>query len=255
MAEDERRRYRLLRGAYAYMGSSPFGNKIGNASGSIASFDTDLAAPLISLFLHIEPHQEGTGDPSPENVRPITGYTGVNVYVSPTGQIGDAVVYPISFAAAGTVYGGTLDVTKGTLTVDRALITFTTSNSSVTKSSLTALDIFLVNGSGKTVDYVLDENVKLDKFHFVNRTSTQGVNDAWKGTSATQLRIGFSTYGTTTLAQFKEWLDANTLQMVATLATPQTYQLTPTEVRTLIGTNNIFMDADGTVNVEYQYRS
>ena len=32
------------------------------------------------LVLGIEPVQSGSGDPSPDNVRPITGYTGVNVF-------------------------------------------------------------------------------------------------------------------------------------------------------------------------------
>ena len=53
---------------------------IKTASGSIASFDDggdDL--PLKSLLVNIEPKQSGSGDPSPSNVRPISGYESVNV--------------------------------------------------------------------------------------------------------------------------------------------------------------------------------
>ena len=32
------------------------------------------------LVLGIEPVQSGTGNPSPDNVRPISGWTGLNVY-------------------------------------------------------------------------------------------------------------------------------------------------------------------------------
>lgn len=40
---------------------------------ALASFETNAALPIRALTLDIEPIQEGTGDPSPENVRPITG--------------------------------------------------------------------------------------------------------------------------------------------------------------------------------------
>jgi len=41
---------------------------------------TDAAAyPVDSCVTTLEPVQEGSGDPSPENVRPITGYTGVEL--------------------------------------------------------------------------------------------------------------------------------------------------------------------------------
>ena len=36
--------------------------------------------PVKELVVGIEPVQEGTGDPSPDNVRPITGWTGANVW-------------------------------------------------------------------------------------------------------------------------------------------------------------------------------
>lgn len=35
--------------------------------------------PMKSVVLKLVPHQEGSGDPSPSNVRPISGYTAVNV--------------------------------------------------------------------------------------------------------------------------------------------------------------------------------
>ncbi len=48
------------------------------ASGAIASFpDGADNVPVKSLVVNIEPVQEGAGDPSPENVRPISGWTGM----------------------------------------------------------------------------------------------------------------------------------------------------------------------------------
>ena len=39
----------------------------------IASFRTNAALPIKSMVTNFEPKQEGEGDPSPENIRPITG--------------------------------------------------------------------------------------------------------------------------------------------------------------------------------------
>lgn len=52
-----------------------------SASGDIASFsDGADDVPMKSLNVTITPKQSGSGDPSPSNVRPITGYSTVNVY-------------------------------------------------------------------------------------------------------------------------------------------------------------------------------
>lgn len=52
---------------------------IESVSGSIATFNTDISANLIDMKIHFLPVQEGTGDPSPDNVRPIHGWDGVTV--------------------------------------------------------------------------------------------------------------------------------------------------------------------------------
>lgn len=49
------------------------------AEGNPLSFTTNLAKPLKSLLLNMSPVQSGTGDPSPTNVRPISGVSAVNV--------------------------------------------------------------------------------------------------------------------------------------------------------------------------------
>ena len=49
-------------------------------SEGIASFKTDVPALVKDCKVYFTPAQEGTGDPSPDNVRPITGWDGVTVY-------------------------------------------------------------------------------------------------------------------------------------------------------------------------------
>ena len=53
---------------------------VSSASGAIASFsDGADDVPVKDLVVNIEPVQEGTGDPSPDNVRPISGWTGLKL--------------------------------------------------------------------------------------------------------------------------------------------------------------------------------
>ena len=52
------------------------------ASGAVASFADGANVPVKSLIVNIDPVQEGSGDPSPTNVRPISGWSEVNVGVS-----------------------------------------------------------------------------------------------------------------------------------------------------------------------------
>ena len=56
-------------------------------SGAIASFDDGTGLPVNALTVNIEPVQEGEGDPSPDNVRPIKGWTGVNILNSPAAAL------------------------------------------------------------------------------------------------------------------------------------------------------------------------
>ncbi|MBQ2438002.1 MAG: hypothetical protein II265_07945, partial [Clostridia bacterium] len=48
-------------------------------TGNPISVSDALAKPAESLVIEILPQQSGSGDPSPDNVRPIIGWTGVNV--------------------------------------------------------------------------------------------------------------------------------------------------------------------------------
>lgn len=56
-----------------------------------------------------EPHQEGEGDPSPENVRPISGRESVSVTVSDS--TGDGTTHTLTLPE--TIYGGELDAVTG----------------------------------------------------------------------------------------------------------------------------------------------
>lgn len=64
-----------------FMGALVGGKEVEDtASGNPLTFLTDLARPLKSCLATWQPHQSGTGDPSPENVRPVLGMDGVTVW-------------------------------------------------------------------------------------------------------------------------------------------------------------------------------
>lgn len=93
------------------------------ASGQIAVLSNSVKAPLKSLRIDLEPMQSGSGDPSPTNVRPIYGATGVDVNV--IDGSGNSVSVPVSWESqAGTVYGGYVDLVSGELTITYESFTF-----------------------------------------------------------------------------------------------------------------------------------
>lgn len=57
--------------------TSLFKNIISSETG-IASFNTNFAKPM-KVVCEFSPKQEGTGDPSPENIRPISAWDGANI--------------------------------------------------------------------------------------------------------------------------------------------------------------------------------
>lgn len=54
----------------------------GEASGDLITIEDAMEAPLAECKVTLEPQQAGTGDPSPDNVRPISGWDECKVNVS-----------------------------------------------------------------------------------------------------------------------------------------------------------------------------
>jgi len=146
---------------------------------------------------------------------------------------------------AGTVYGGTLDVTNGVLTVDRAMVdlgevtwVFTQPSSEFVYGYFTAA----INGKAAG-----RQNIICSKYQVLNASSLEGVDKACLGSAASSnFFVVDSDYSDA--ATFKTSMAG--VQLVYELATPITYQLTPQELNTLLGQNNIWTDV-GTVDVEY----
>ena len=160
--------------------------------------------------------------------------------------------YSITFPSeAGTVYGGTLDFTNGTLTVDRAMVDLGTLNwSYITDFTYPA---FRVYGSNAPTGIKENSAMTCTAYKFVGNFAswnaiTQGGNCVIGGvTSAKGCVIRDDAY--TDAASFKASVAGQTLAYE--LATPTTYNLTPTEIKSLYGENNIYANC-GSTSVTYR---
>lgn len=339
---------------------------IASASGSIVSVNDAIKAKLKSCVVDIKPVQEGTGDPSPDNIRPISGWTGAQVTrcgknlcnpatiiigsyvragntsesrplgeqtensqwncsdfisVKPLSQyttnvpnyssasaaglvffdsfknaisgiptvsqrdriftfttpsncsylrfswsrIGGTDVqlavgtdssyspytgttYPITWQTeAGTVYGGTLNVKTGELTVTHGVLdlgdlswVYTTlfyAYSPANSFALTSGDLTkkLMCSCYKVISGTAPSNP--DKMITMNNSATG---------SSKVIRVYDTDY--TDATAFKTAVTGQ--KLVYELATPVTYQLTPTQINTMLGTNNIWADT-GDTSVKY----
>jgi hypothetical protein len=153
---------------------------------------------------------------------------------------------------AGTVYGGTLDVTTGVLTVNKGIV------------DLGSLSWGKFNGTQTAYFRASVPGIK----PAASSTSPDGIScSAYKPTGSTY--VSYSAYpysiGVTTTqtadyiyVQDLRWdsadsfkTNASGVMFVYPLKNPQTVQLTPTEVSTLLGANNIWADT-GDVSVTYR---
>lgn len=223
------------------------------ASGEIVTItDGQSIVPAKSLSVTLEPIQEGSGTPSPTNIRPISGHTSVDTIVSPTTEAEDGTTYTTSLGQ--TVYGGTLDVVSGELVVDRAMAdlgslawNFSPSTQTMYSNVSSWSQPIKNNTDADVVANILCENYAPDTGARVYSRAEDGIISYLNhpGYGGNLLRIYDSNYTDSTA--FKQALSG--VMLCYELATPQTIQLTPQEVELLTGTNNVW--SDGNVTLVY----
>lgn len=330
--------------------------------GAIASFNDGQALPLTKLLIDIKPVQAGSGDPSPVNNRPISGWiaaninvTGANVWneewelgtinVSNGSEVPDdtrirnkgfiaikpnttyhfvvpvddgrivfydknknylmqlpgstiftnkefttpnnayyvrfstipaygitynndiSINYPTTDTSYhahdvnakiiniefkdGTnpliVYGATLDVINGVLTVNRIMVDLGTLNWRYSSQSLQFFveyqDFTLKPAAPATT--ADKANILCSNYKNVARADL--INETICINPSGNLIVLDNNY--TDAATFKTAMDG--VQLVYELETPQTYQLTPTQINSLLGVNNIFADTGNILEGEY----
>lgn len=174
-------------------------------SGSIASFaDGADGMPIKSLVVNIEPWQEGSGDASPQNQRPIHGWTGANVVSTgynlyfydsrrtfiglntsgssraaySTGIKGQTVRVSATAKASGTYTGTTINFGYRNLETDRlsVITAFLATNGTITERTVTLTDtqelVFMTPDSGKGT---IDDNLPLYDIQIEFGSTTTGM--------------------------------------------------------------------------------
>lgn len=206
--------------------------------------ETELLFPSVSL----QPKQAGSGDPSPENVRPISGYDSVTV----TQSKDEAQVKQITLTLPETIYGGTVDAVTGVgektwefvefdgtenwilypgnlencitvcLSINRAQIGFFTSVCNCFKN--------VIRSWQHDTPWQYSDHATNNYKYFVIPISEIPDVDAWKSYLAAQAAAG------------------TPVQVAYKLATPTSFQATGNQQLTsLLGYNTIYTDGDSMV--------
>ena len=213
------------------------GRKIG--PDALAHFTESVRNKLLSLLVSMELIQTGTGTPSPDNVRPLIGRTGLTIYVSPTPDAADATTYAVDWTTqAGTVYQGTVDVVTGELKFDKAGVDL--GSLSWTKYGSTVnYDRYISSGLDSLAKNSSSVVCSIYKARVGNETITP--NMIWIASGNSKLSATTNVGAYANAAGFKSGMSGQIL--VYELSTPITYQITGTDIVTLVGDNYIWSDS------------
>lgn len=186
------------------------------------------------------------------NICPISGRTGLNVYVSPTQDPDDATVYNVVWSTqAGTVYGGTLDVVTGELVVDRGRVNVSSSW------------YWYKSGSYPGGFYTTIENAGTGQktntpFICSHAKTATSISQYVQGTCFCDGSINIRIMdGSNTVQDWKDYINAQStagtpIQICYKLATPITYQLTPQTINLLAGIMNyVWSDTDEDITISF----
>lgn len=179
----------------------------------------------------------------------------------------DSDEYSITFpSSVGTVYGGTLNVTTGLLTIDRYNLWL-----DPTKIPDNYIHFDVLTDNARVGNLILTSHFGLTSAYNAKYSSEgtfrNGALSNWsvernKGYSSDTSGFYFSEtdrfylfcpksiFATQDASGFKQYLTDNPLYICYELATPITYQLTPTEVSTILGSNTI--SSDGSIELTYR---
>lgn len=205
-------------------------------TGSIVTFNSQYAGlPLKSHKIALTATQSGSGTPSPDNVRPISGHD--SIIISHSGaDVSTPTVYIINLG--GTYYGGEYDARTGILTVTHYYFKggFTYYNASNGYKAYRRTNLpFTV---------LRDEAIKQIICNMV------GVFGSFNSSNMTRNIISPVDSSHNLYMALDENYSADDVEVCYKLATPTTIQLQPCPIDTLEGVNNIWADT-GETTVQY----
>ena len=282
-------------------------NDLSGLPTNIATFTDGSNLPMPRLKVGIEPIQEGSGDPSPSNVRPISGWTGAEVsvcgtnlwdgeylrgaysntgsfslsdnYISSKNQIrvkpntsfyfrkiSTCPLYYCEYDIDGTFLRRIVDATAFsggkviTTSTDAYFINFSIGGSG--SQAVTSPDGICLNYPSTDTSYHA-YNGQTTTIQFKDGSNpltvyggsldvTSGVLTVTDGYIAS---YNGETLPSTWISDRDVYAEGTTpttgAEVCYELSTPQTYQLTPTQVNSLIGSNNVWADCGQIEELEY----
>lgn len=190
------------------------------------------------------------------NICPITGHSSVNVIVSTSTNPLDGTITNISLGQ--TVYGGTLDVVRGVLNINKRYISFSGDaalygNYGIDNAPLYYLDIPsgdpIKRAAFSTDDYPLKSNY----FRYITALSDVGMGDCEIRTRGTPTpdRLYFRWDSAADVTAINTAFSNTPLQVVAELVTPIEVSLTPMQINTIVGSwNYVWCDTGKIIEIE-----
>ena len=201
----------------------------------------------LDIYPMIWSQSESSDDFEPySNICPISGWDSVEAYVSPTELKEDGTTHTATFDE--TVYGGTVDLVSGVLTVDRAYVDLGT----LTWTYQSGQGRFLSSGVSSAIKAPATNgdtiNVISSSYKYMSLNSLGLTSNVTGCAISTTRNVYVKDPAYTDATAFKTAM--NGVQLVYELATPRTIQLDPQTITTLVGVNNVWADS-GDSEVEY----
>lgn len=203
------------------------------ASGNPILITGAAAAYAMSNIMTIEPSQSGSGDPSPTNVRPISGISTASVQTTDGTDTNTA-----SITLGQTVYGGSVNFKTGEVTVTHGYVKVSDLTWQSQESTYGKFYSIVPN-----LKYVDDEVTAISDIYvgYSNATKPQNVQGIYVGPVAQQyqaIKVYDAAYSST--SDLNAWKAARANNgFCYELATPTTLTLTPAELELLKGNNTI----------------
>ena len=208
-----------------------------DASGDMVHITDGAAMPVQRLVSGIEPLKTGTGEKSPVNPWTISGRDEVSVTNETSGRT-------LTAALPEIVYGGVMDWTTGVLTVNKA--EYSLSSVSSWKQLSGKKVFYCSNPAGMLPASGWGDNDKPACSHYVYQPTGTMADGSFKVSD----KIYIHDARFETAADFAAWISAESISFVYPLAEPYTIQLSPQQMETLKGVNNLWSNA-GETEVTY----
>lgn len=190
----------------------------------------------------IEQNTQATTYEPYSNICPISGHSSVTVTVASTsGGSGEDTTVSLG----RTVYGGTLDVTTGVLTVDKKGVLLPSLNFSYYSDNnrFVSATVSDMKYSDTRLGYVLSDTYEA----ITDGTPFADLPPYCIYCVGQTIDVHDARY--TNVSDFNTALASS--MVIYELATPQTFNLTPTQVLTLLGQNYVSHDGGGTISLVY----